>query len=135
MKPLLAAACLTWATGAVAQEDHQTLGAADFRAFSEKWTLYFSRQGAHYGAEQFYGRSRTTWQLANGECLDGIWYADGPYICFEYDDPDSPHCWTMVRRGDTIEAQPAGSDDPSRKIRVYLRDKTPLDCAGPEIGA
>jgi hypothetical protein len=51
-----------------------------------------------YGVETFLPGRRAIWRDAE-ECKEGIWRAEGPLICFDYEGDPEPHCWTYHDRG------------------------------------
>lgn len=108
---------------------------SEFQRLSEGKTLYFSRGGRFYGAEQFYTRRRSLWQFADGDCDNGEWYAQGDFICFVYDQNPTPQCWHFLRRGNDRFAARAEGTTEEFDILLETVDEEPLDCKGPDIGA
>ena len=131
MRPILALLCLT----ALPASAETLVSPSEFQAMSEGRTMYFSRGGQVYGAEQFYTRRRSLWQFSDGECDNGEWYAEGSYICFVYDQNPGPQCWHFLRKeGGSFAARLRGSTE---EFDIYLDrvDEEPLDCKGPSVGA
>lgn len=110
------------------------LSPAEFQRMSEGKTMYFSRGGQVYGAEQFYTRRRSLWQFSDGQCDHGSWHPKGSYICFVYDQNPDPQCWHFLRRADGRFA--ARSEGATAEFDILLdhTDDRPLDCKGPDIG-
>lgn len=107
---------------------------SEFEALSNGKTLYFSRNGQHFGAEQFYTRRRTLWQNGLKECLDGEWFAKQDMICFNYNTENDPQCWHFIKKSDGYVARSEGSTA-EFDIFMYNIDTKPLDCKGPSVGA
>ena len=109
---------------------------SEFEELSAGKTLYFSRGGRFYGAEQFYRSRRSLWMFADGECEHGQWYAaENNYICFIYEENPNEQCWHFLRRdGGGFAARAEGATE---EFDIFLDrvDEEPLDCKGPAIGA
>ena len=129
---VLAGLACTATAPAVAQD---LVSPQEFQRMSEGKTMYFSRGGRFYGAEQFYTRRRSLWQFADGECDHGEWYAEGDYICFVYEQNPGPQCWHFLRRGPNRFAARAEGTSEEFDILLENVDEKPLDCKGPAIGA
>ena len=127
--PILIALCL--ALPAVAEE---IVTPQEFEALSSGKTLYFSRDGRLFGVEQFYKRHRCTWQFADGECDDGVWYAQNGFICFQYTKNSEPQCWHFLKTDDGFAARAQGAS-PDQDLHLERVDQKPLDCKGPDVGA
>lgn len=110
------------------------LTAQEFEDYTTGKTLFFGRDGEAYGAERYLPNRRVIWSFLDGQCKDGMWYANGNDICFVYEDtPGLPQCWRF-RQG------------PRGLIALFLDDSpgTPLYeaqdlgdemvCLGPEVG-
>ncbi|MCP5075618.1 MAG: hypothetical protein GY947_20300 [Rhodobacteraceae bacterium] len=106
----------------------------EFETLSTGKTLYFTRDGRHFGAEQFYTRRRSLWQYNGGECSDGVWYAKGDLICFEYEGNPAPQCWHFLKTSQGFVARPENGA-PEADITMSGIDTEPLDCKGPSVGA
>ena len=76
-----------------------------FEAMSEGRTLHFTRQGARYGAEQFFEGRRSLWRYADGTCTEGRWWDEGGAICFRYADEPAPQCWRFLPRSGGMAAE------------------------------
>ena len=100
------------------------LGAADWRAYAEGWTLHFEDSGAAFGAETYLPGDAVIWKPEGGACAHGYWTGTQGRICFLYQ--DSVACWRMFRDGDGVLARPADGGGPS--LRVARRDRAPLMC-------
>ena len=131
MKIVAILTALSLSLPAMAQE---IVSPQEFEALSQGKTLYFTRDGELFGIEQFYKRRRSTWQFADGECDDGIWYPIGDLICFEYTKNPNPQCWTFLKTADGYAARAEGAP-PELDLILRSVDQKPLDCKGPEVGA
>jgi hypothetical protein len=99
---------LVLASPAAAQE---AVTAEEFEALVTGRTLTYGAPGeAPYGIEHYFPNRRVTWAwVGTNECLEGDWYAeeraDGPAICFTYQDDLAPQCWRFFREGDGLRAE------------------------------
>jgi hypothetical protein len=111
------------------------LTGAEFEALVLGKTMDHILFGEVYGAEHYYPDRRVRWAFSGDECLDGVWYEEGPMICFEYDDGTGPECWTYFRDGAGISAISASDDlaSPAAPVTMMATDR-PLACLGPEVG-
>ena len=105
-----------------------------FEKLSTGKTMYFTRNGQFYGAEQFYSRRRSLWQYADKECADGVWFPKGDLICFTYDENKTQQCWHFIEKSDGFVARSEGSSEEFDILMDKVDDK-PLDCKGPAVGA
>jgi len=105
----------------------------EFEQMSRGKTLYFSRGGQLFGIEQFYRRHRSTWQFADGECDDGVWYPRDGLICFQYTKNPEPQCWHFLKTEDGFVARAEGSTA-DQDLHLERVDQEPLDCKGPDVG-
>ncbi|PRY25134.1 hypothetical protein CLV78_102311 [Aliiruegeria haliotis] len=96
-------------------------------------TLYFFSDGEAYGVERYREGQRVTWSFLDGECKEGRWYQDGPFICFVYDGDGAPQCWTFYARGDGLRAL---FEDQPGATELYEAGEAeePMLCYGPEVG-
>ncbi len=131
MKHLIIFVILALAAPAVAES---IVSPQEFEAMSTGKTLYFTRDGRNFGAEQFYTRRRSLWQFNDGECSDGVWFADGDLICFDYLGNPDTQCWHFLKTNDGFVARAEGAA-PDLDITMSGIDKKPLDCKGPAVGA
>ena len=130
MKYLLALLFFAFARPAGAET---IISPQEFEALSTGKTLYFTRDGRRFGAEQFYTRRRSTWQYFDGECSDGVWYAQGDLICFVYKGNPEPQCWQFLKTADGFVARAEGAS-PDFDITMSGIDNRPLDCKPPAVG-
>ena len=107
---------------------------SEFEALSRGKTMYFSRNGQFYGAEQFYQSRRSLWQYTDGECSDGEWFARGDMVCFVYDHDPTPQCWHFLEKSGRYAARAEGATA-EFDIEMFKIDDEPLDCKGPSVGA
>lgn len=122
--------CLLTAFPAAAEE---LLNAQEFDRYTRGKTLYYGQGGAIYGAEIYHENRRVTWSFLDGECKEGRWYADGPLICFTYDEDPEPHCWHFLRDAKGLIARFEGDT-----ALIDLTETAPKDreliCLGPKVG-
>lgn len=111
------------------------VGPEEFQTLSEGKTLYFTRDGVNFGAEQFYKNRTSTWQYEDGTCIVGQWYPDADALCFVYDQQPIPQCWYMVRRDGSIYARlrELATGDPSELLLSHT-DTNPVPCPAPDLG-
>lgn len=99
--------CLALALPVAAEE---AVTAEEFEAMVVGRTLTYGAPGAPpYGIEHYFPNRRVTWAwLGTNECIEGEWYAEeqaeGPAICFVYEDDLDPQCWRFFREGDGLRA-------------------------------
>ena len=109
------------------------LSVEEFKRLSDGKTLYFSRAGRFYGAEQYLQNNRTRWQYADGQCTEGRWFGEGNALCFEYEDVPEAQCWIMWEEGGDLLARPLEAPQ-TVPIELERKDEFPLPCAGPDLG-
>ena len=102
-----------------------------FERFAEGRTLHFSRDGRPFGAEQYFPGRRSLWRFDGGGCEEGVWWGEGPLICFRYRDGE-PQCWRFRGSPGAFEAE---SVDAGFTVRFSHADERPLDCPGPKVGS
>jgi len=131
MRPILTALALTAALSAPALAQEPMSG-AEFDAYTSGKTLLYGTGGDVYGGEDYLPGRRVRWSFLDGRCLDGVWYEDGPFICFVYDDDPAPVCWTFYRGPAGLRAYLDG--DPAEVLYETGEADEPLLCLGPEVG-
>jgi hypothetical protein len=109
------------------------LSADAFEAYTTGKTLYFSEDGEIYGAERYMPGRRVEWSFLDGQCKSGEWYADGPAICFVYEDRPDPQCWEFERTATGLRATFMG-DAQSTELYEAEQVGEPLYCVGPKLG-
>lgn len=107
---------------------------ADFEAFAQGSTVYFSRHGKPYGAEQYLRNRKVIWAFADGTCEFGEWFPDGDRLCFQYEHQSSPLCWNYLQT-DAGKVVRVVGDDPENDLLVAGQDREHLKCAAPNVGA
>lgn len=105
----------------------------EFAAYVTGKTLTFSENGEVYGAEEYLPGNRVRWSYLDGECLNGVWYEQGPNICFVYEDDIEPQCWIFTLRNNSLEALFSTGEDATELYETEKSDK-PLYCLGPDVG-
>jgi hypothetical protein len=129
MRATLLAACLA-ATPASAETP---LSAEAFDALTLGRTMTWAEFGTVYGVEQYLPNRRVRWTVLGDDCKTGHWYADGPAICFQYEDDPAPDCWEITMSGSGMAA--LYLSNPSVSEPVVVEETTePLACFGPEVG-
>ncbi len=113
--------------------DGTPLTGEEFDALTRGRTLYFYSNGAAYGAERYRDDREVTWTFLDGQCKDGHWYQDGPFICFVYDELPDPQCWTFYNSGSGLRALFEGRDGETELYEAGDASE-PLYCVGPEVG-
>jgi hypothetical protein len=105
-----------------------------FEAYTQGKTMYFSRGGQVYGAEQYLPGGRVLWSFLDGTCNDGSWFSQDEQICFYYDNSGGAQCWdvTLGEHGLTVTFS---DDERPMELKEIPGLSEPLDCPGPMIGA
>lgn len=135
MRRLLAAPFVALAAAAATAAP---LDPAGFEALAEGHTLRFTRDGAPFGAEQYFAGRRSLWQYPDGTCAEGVWRPEGDRICFSYGPGAERECWRFEagQTGVSVRLVEGSADAPAGTLVLDLagRDETPLDCPGPDVG-
>ena len=109
------------------------LTAEAFDALTLGRTMTWAEYGQVYGVEQYLPGRRVRWTVLGDDCKLGHWYADGPAICFLYEDDPTPACWDISLSGSGMHALDTG--DPPGSEPVVIEDTSDeLPCFGPEVG-
>lgn len=111
------------------------LSTEEFDALVAGKTLFFSRHGNPYGAEEYRRDRSVVWSFLDGECQHGRWMP-GPdqSICFVYEfRPNAPICWTFFRKDGGIRARVLGAE-PEDDLTLMGERRGPLECRGPDVG-
>ena len=129
-------AVLLSAAFAIPAAAQEVLTAPAFEKLAEGRTLYFTEQGAPYGAEQYFSGRRSLWRDADGLCETGRWWGDADAICFGYEDGGPAQCWRFRRgpQGVTAELVENGADT-GFVVEMSHADAEPLPCPGPRVGS
>lgn len=113
-------------------DDRPTMTGAEFRAYSEGYTLHFEDEsGRYFGSEQYFPDGATVWRPRNGECERGVWAEDQGRICFLY--VVGIACWKLYVEEDGLSAVSANADsgktdeNPTR-LRLRDRNQIPVSC-------
>ncbi|MGP3698720.1 hypothetical protein [Rhodobacter sp. NSM] len=125
-----AAIALALAGPALAAEP---MSAEEFEAYAQGKTLSYAVGGEIYGAEQYLPQRQVVWAFRGQECTRGQWYEDAGQICFVYEHDSTPQCWTFYRESAGIRAQFEG-DPEGTELSEVDQTRTPLICAGPDVG-
>ncbi|PRY94931.1 hypothetical protein BCF33_0534 [Hasllibacter halocynthiae] len=117
-RALLLVAALLAAAHASAQ---QIASPSEFLDAAEGRTMTFvgDDTGALVGTERFLSRERTVWARADGSCSYGRVFAQGPELCFEYeDDAGRLHCWWPFRQDGTLKVRSTSTLEVQRIARI-----------------
>lgn len=127
------AALIALTAASLAQAADTPMSAAEFEAYTTGKTLTFFSQGQPYGVERYKEDRRVTWSFLDGQCKEGTWYADGPSICFVYEDNPTPQCWLFFRQPDGLSALFEGEPG---QTELYSAGESTDDmlCLGPDVG-
>lgn len=107
-----------------------------FEAMSQGRTLYFTRDGRAFGAEQYFPGRRALWRYEDGACAWGRWFPRDGLICFEYEGGDSAQCWTFEGDGTSFSAALIDQGGPTGLLlHMTGADTRPLACPGPGVGS
>lgn len=116
---------------ALAEETPMT--AAEFERYVTGKTLSYAEAGIPYGKEEYLPGRRVRWAFEGGECQEGIWYAEGPLICFVYEYQPAPQCWTFIEGPAGLIAR-FEHPDGGRELYEANQSDEPLSCPGPDVG-
>ena len=109
------------------------LSAEEFDALTLGRTMTWSEFGTAYGVEQYLPGRRVRWTVLGEDCKAGHWYAEGPAICFQYEDDPAPDCWEITQNGPDLMAR--YTTNPPDAAPVLVEETTEsLACFGPEVG-
>lgn len=131
MRPLLLS-CLILALPVASHAD-EPISASEFEAYATGKTLSYAVGGEVYGAEQYMPGRKVLWAFKGQECNRGIWYEEAGQICFVYEHDATPQCWTFYRDSEGLRAR-FGDDPEGTELSEVAQTKTPLICAGPDVG-
>ena len=95
--------------------------------------MFYGRDGAAYGAEEYLDNRRVRWSFLDGKCKDGRWYEEQGQICFVYEDNPDPQCWTFEQGTTGLIARFQGLSSGTDVYEAQDSDEEML-CLGPEVG-
>ena len=103
------AAALILAAGTASAQSVEPMAPDEFLAAVEGATLTFERlgDGAPFGTEEFLGRGRTRYVMADGTCTLGVATPRDGALCFAYPVVEGETCWWMFRQGERLLARSA----------------------------
>ena len=111
----------------------QPLTAEEFEQATTGRTFFYSRDGQSYGAEQYLPGRKVIWAFTGDDCQKGLWYPDGPDICFVYENKPDPQCWIFTQGAGGLEAR--FRDDFAESPLLGQRSSPePMACLGPDVG-
>lgn len=109
------------------------LDAETFDRMTQGRTMTWSEFGAVYGVEHYLPGRRVQWSVVGDDCKTGHWYAEGPAICFQYENEPEPDCWEITATATGFAAR--YTSNPPDAAPVIVEDSaSPLACLGPEVG-
>jgi hypothetical protein len=112
------------------------VGPDAFEGMAEGRTMYFTLDGAPFGAEQFLSGRRTLWRFAQNDCEPGRWHGAAEAICFVYDSLDGPICWRFLQTDDGfVAALIEHGTETGFRLDLDRIDSQPLPCPGPQVGS
>ena len=106
--------------------------AAEFEAFVKDKTLAYAQQGRAFGVEQYFADRRVIWAFTDGLCQNGVWYAQGDDICFDYEN-EAPICWNFFAQGGGMRARVLGGDA-ADDLSVVGETDQHITCVPPGLG-
>ncbi len=110
-----------------------SMTAQEFDDYTRGKTFFYGSEGQPYGAEEYLSNRRVLWTFLDGECQEGEWYEDDGLICFVYDNPSDPQCWSFEITGSGLTAR--FENDPTQtQIYEMRQSPEPLNCPGPDVG-
>lgn len=122
---MIRAALIAFALLALPVGAAEPMSEAEFRDFTEGWTLHFENEaGVYYGSEQYLPGNRTIWLPTGGRCEHGVWAGDRDGICFLYESGAS--CWRVFTEPD--EGLVAVNSDGVLRLRLKARLRAPVLC-------
>jgi hypothetical protein len=131
LAPSLALSLLLAAPQALAETP---LSADAFDVLTQGRTMTWAEYGQVYGVEQYLPDRRVRWTVLGDDCITGHWYAEGPAICFQYDDRPDPACWTFTQGPTGLLAR--HTSGPAKAEPVVIQETfEPMACFGPRVGA
>ena len=109
--------------------------AEEFEAYTTGKTLFYALNGEDFGVERYKENRRVEWSFLDGECTQGVWYETNGLICFEYENWDTPQCWTfdLGAQGLIAEFATPGEDGFRNQYTAYEKDEEMI-CFGPDTG-
>ena len=109
------------------------LTADEFDALTLGRTMSWAEFGAIYGIEEYLPDRRVRWSAVGKDCTLGHWYAEGPAICFQYENDLEPDCWIIVRSATGLVANYTTNPPETEPVAVEDTSETPA-CLVPEVG-
>ena len=109
------------------------LSATEFDALTRGKTFYYGKDGAPYGAEQYLEGREVVWSFLDGKCKRGQWYEEAGLICFVYEDPADPQCWSFESQTGGLIAR-FENDPAATELYEVTQNPKPMLCLGPEVG-
>jgi hypothetical protein len=110
------------------------LTAEEFDTLTKGRAMNWIEFGTVYGIEEYLPDRQVRWSALGDDCKLGHWYADGPAICFQYEDDLEPDCWIITRTATGMEASYTTNPAETEPVIVEETAEAPA-CFGPRIGA
>ena len=120
-------------TAPLATPPGSPMTAAAFEAYVTGKTLTYAQGGRIYGTEQYKPDRKVVWAFTEEECREGYWFAQGPQICFVYEDPNDPQCWLFFMGSTGMKAEFMG-DGAGSDLSEVAQSTGPMGCMGPQVG-
>ena len=111
----------------------EPMSADEFDSYSVGKTLSYAVGGEVYGAEQYLSGRRVIWAFKGQDCTYGKWYEANGQICFVYETDGTPQCWSFYHEETGLRARFEG-DPNGTELSEVEQTRTPLICAGPDVG-
>ncbi len=105
----------------------------EWRALAQGRTLTYRISGDLWALERYASSgNRVMIQIADGECMEGVWTHENNQFCFAWDSGELS-CFRHVRQGEDIFVVPMQGDQPSGSVQMMTSiSDTPLAC-GPAV--
>ncbi|MEM9967780.1 MAG: hypothetical protein AAF755_06735 [Pseudomonadota bacterium] len=124
---------LLWVLVTAPAGAQERMTAEQFDAYTRGKTLFYSQNGATYGAEIYRENRQVEWSFLDGVCKKGFWYEEEDLICFVYEDNLDPQCWSFFRTPNGLMAR--FEDNPDMTELYEAEDNgEQMICLGPEVG-
>ena len=130
---IIRASAIALSLGAGPTHAEPSLTAEAFDALTQGRTMTWAQFGQVYGVEQYLPDRRVRWTVLGDDCVTGHWYAQGPAICFLYEDRKDPVCWDVATADTGLLARLNGTA-PDLEPVVITETLAPFACFGPEVG-
>ena len=108
--------------------------AEKFQNYVGNRTMFFHLgDGRVHAAETYLRDRRVRWSLAEGECQEGVWWAQDGLICFAYEPNLVTQCWQVEIENGGLKATSDAETDPLVIYEAVGAEGEQL-CLGPKVG-